>query len=334
MKRTLIGLIVILVILTGTMAGWAQTNLTVVRHTDNSLWAMTCEGDGVCSDWTKITGKFTVQPTLTWDPVLGKYILIGIGSNKTSIWRGTFEADGTWNNDWTDITGTSGGSPSPVAVAAGGYVGVKKSPMELALRKWYGANQVTTFAVGSSPHGVAFDGANIWVANYGSDNVTKLNAATGAVVGTYAVGDGPIGIAFDGANIWVANYYGNNVTKLNAATGAVVGTYAVYVQPYSIEFDGGNIWVTNAGSHIVAKLNAATGALISSYVVENTPIGIAFDGANIWVTSNASDTVTKLNAATGAIVGTYAVGDAPQSLAFDGANIWVTNANSNNVTKL
>ena len=60
-----------------------------------------------------------------------------------------------------------------------------------------------------------------------SDNVTKLNAATGAVVGTYAVGDGPYGIAFDGANIWVANYDSDNVTKLNAATGAVVGTYAV-----------------------------------------------------------------------------------------------------------
>src|ERR1022692_1755566 len=41
--------------------------------------------------------------------------------------------------------------------------------------------------------------------------VTKLLASTGAVVGTSGVGAQPIGIAFDGTNIWVANYNGNSV---------------------------------------------------------------------------------------------------------------------------
>jgi len=31
-----------------------------------------------------------------------------------------------------------------------------------------------TFTVGTNPVGVAFDGANIWVANAGSNNVSKL----------------------------------------------------------------------------------------------------------------------------------------------------------------
>ena len=35
-----------------------------------------------------------------------------------------------------------------------------------------------------------------------------------ALVGTYAVGVNPIGICFDGANIWVANFSSNSVTKL------------------------------------------------------------------------------------------------------------------------
>ena len=35
-------------------------------------------------------------------------------------------------------------------------------------------NLQDTFNVGYFPRGVAFDGANIWVANYGSDTVTKL----------------------------------------------------------------------------------------------------------------------------------------------------------------
>jgi len=103
-----------------------------------------------------------------------------------------------------------------------GVVGV--NPLQVALLKWFPADGSATFAVGTAPAGVAFDGADIWVANASSGNVTELLAATGAVVGTFTVGSGPQGVAFDGANIWTANSGSNSVTKLLAATGAVVGT--------------------------------------------------------------------------------------------------------------
>jgi len=110
-----------LIILAGAVAGWAQTNLTVVRHNDNTLWKMTCDGTSNCSAWTQITGGFSVQPTLTWDPAINKYILIGIGNNGSSIWRSTFNADATWNNDWALVGTGATGSPSPVAVTGGAY---------------------------------------------------------------------------------------------------------------------------------------------------------------------------------------------------------------------
>jgi hypothetical protein len=116
MEKTVLGIVVMAGVISMAVAVFGQTNLTVVRHADNTLWKMTCDGISDCSAWTKISGKFSVQPTLTWDAGMQKYILIGIGNDKTSIWRGTFEADGTWNDDWTLIAGTS---PSPVAVAAG-----------------------------------------------------------------------------------------------------------------------------------------------------------------------------------------------------------------------
>lgn len=106
--------------MTWAVAGFAQTNLTVVRHSDNTIWAMLCEGL-TCSSWTKIPGGFSTQPTLTWDPALNKYILIGIGNNGSNIWRSTFNADGTWNNDWALIGTGATGSPSPVAVTGGDF---------------------------------------------------------------------------------------------------------------------------------------------------------------------------------------------------------------------
>ena len=40
---------------------------------------------------------------------------------------------------------------------------------------------------GASLYGIAFDGANIWVANSGGNTVTKIRASDGSPVGTYAV---------------------------------------------------------------------------------------------------------------------------------------------------
>src|ERR1700745_1204336 len=89
---------------------------------------------------------------------------------------------------------------SGLAHAQGGVVDANKNPLQIATLHWYQANRTTRFAVGTNPFGLAFDGANIWVANNGSDNVTKLRASDGKVLGTFAVGSNPIGVAFDGAD--------------------------------------------------------------------------------------------------------------------------------------
>ncbi len=156
------------------------------------------------------------------------------------------------------------------------------------------------FAVGTTPFGVAFDGANIWVANRDSNNVTKLRASDGALQGTFAVGSSPQGLSFDGANIWVANLGSNNVTKLRASDGALQGTFAVGSSPQGLTFDGANIWVANLGSANVTKLRASDGALQGTFAVGSSPTGVAFDGANIWAANSGVSNVTKLRASDGA----------------------------------
>ena len=50
--------------------------------------------------------------------------------------------------------------------------------------------------------------------NYSDNTATKLRASDGDLQGTFNVGNGPIGVAFDGANIWVANEYSSTVSRL------------------------------------------------------------------------------------------------------------------------
>jgi DNA-binding beta-propeller fold protein YncE len=71
-----------------------------------------------------------------------------------------------------------------------------------------------TFAVGAlNPISLAFDGANIWVADFASNSVTELRALDGVILGTFAAGTNPAVVAFDGANIWVTNSGSNTVSK-------------------------------------------------------------------------------------------------------------------------
>ncbi len=214
-----------------------------------------------------------------------------------------------------------------------------RTPMQIATLKWYEANQsLPTYSVGSQPHGIAFDGTNIWVANYNSNSVTKLNASDGSTVGTYTVGSYPECVAFDGTNIWVANSNSNTVTKLKASDGSTVGTYAAGTSPLGVTFDGTYIWVTNFNTGKITKLKASDGtqAAGSPYTAGGSALisFTAYDGANVWVVYRSSSSVTKMRGSDGSVLGTYSVGASHEGIAFDGTNIWVSNSTSNTVTKL
>src|SRR5207253_1011537 len=83
----------------------------------------------------------------------------------------------------TGATGSQGPSGPQGPVGPAGATGAPGGPslnaLKAAFKQWYRQD----FAVGSNPTAIAFDGVNIWVANYSSGTVTKLLAATGATVG-------------------------------------------------------------------------------------------------------------------------------------------------------
>lgn len=193
--------------------------------------------------------------------------------------------------------------------------------------------QTSSYVVGSNPYGIAFDGANMWVALNSSGSVAKLRTSDGAVLGTFATGTNPVGVAFDGGYVWVANAGSNNVTKLRVSDGAKVGTFPV-ASPIGVSFDGANMWVANYNSNSVTKLRASDGANLGTFPVGQGPSFVTFDGANVWVGNSVSNSVTKLRTTDGADLGTFSVGAGPQGMAFDGVNLWVANVGDNSVTQL
>ncbi len=72
--------------------------------------------------------------------------------------------------------------------------------------------------------------------------------------GYFQVGGGPWGVAFDGENIWAANFSGNSVTVLRAKDGARLNHITVEANPTGIIYDGSSIWVACSASNTVNKI--------------------------------------------------------------------------------
>ena len=208
-----------------------------------------------------------------------------------------------------------------------------------------GAVQLGVFGVGSNPTRLACDcsilapsSKTIWVTNFSSNNVTKLDMETGTRLGTFSVGAGPRGLAIDQTSVWVANSLSNTVTQLNKQTGLLIGTYPVGAAPYDVASDGANIWVANRNSNTVMKLSGGSsgpaGTMLSITSVAAQPQALLWDGTNIWVTSYSGNAVSKLQGSTGAVLNATAISAGPIAMADDGCSLWVSSYASSRLTQV
>jgi YVTN family beta-propeller protein len=178
----------------------------------------------------------------------------------------------------------------------------------------------------SVAQGLAFDGANVWVASAAGATKVLNGVKQGA---TAAAGLSPAGIEFDGTSVWVTNGGTNTVSRFYVADGGLESTITIGISGTTtasgIAFDGTNVWVSDSsGSDVYPISVAGTGTVGTAVPVGTNPTGVAFDGLNIWVANNASASVSKINASTKTVVATVPVAGSPFGVAFDGNNIWVT----------
>jgi sugar lactone lactonase YvrE len=128
------------------------------------------------------------------------------------------------------------------------------------------------------PHGIATDGANLYVADTGNHTIRRIAISTGEVTthsgsaGISGSGDGtgaarfcsPNGIATDGANLYVADTWNHTIRRISIATGTVTtlagaagdegsgdgtGAAARFRSPNGIATGGVNLYVADTYNH-------------------------------------------------------------------------------------
>src|SRR5256712_67980 len=154
----------------------------------------------------------------------------------------------------------------------------------LTLTTYSYADLVGTIQVGTSSYGIAYGNGNIYVANFGSNNVSVINA-TNTVVATIPVGTNPAGVTYGNGNAYVANYGSNTVSVIDS-TNTVVATIPVGTNPAGVTYGNGNAYVTNFASNSVSVIDS-TNTVVATIPVGPYPTSNAFDPDNgyVYITS-------------------------------------------------
>ena len=104
------------------------------------------------------------------------------------------------------------------------------------------------------------------------------------------VGGRPFSLAEAAGSVWIANFLSGTVERLDPATNRVVARIQVGGEPYGLAFGGGSVWVGNNGSDSVTRIDTATNQVVATIPVGDRPIGIAYDDSDgsVWVANLAT----------------------------------------------
>jgi YVTN family beta-propeller protein len=252
-----------------------------------------------------------------------------------NIWTSTFNLLHEVRASTGELLGTWVGAINPEGVAiANGlvYFAGHNSPGTLyVIDPTQPPPTVTTAAnsLGDNPIGIAFDGTNLWTANFGPPgSVSIIDAGTYSVTNVTTGFTFPQGILYDGAHIWVTDGAGT-LLKLDAA-GAILQTVTVGTLPQFPVFDGTNIWVPNENSNSITVVQASTGNVLATISADvnnklSGPTTASFDGERILVTNQGNNSVTVFKAADLSLLANVPTGGAfpPTGACSDGVNFWV-----------
>jgi DNA-binding beta-propeller fold protein YncE len=212
-----------------------------------------------------------------------------------------------------------------------------------------GASSTTLSSTLTGPEGLAFWGADLYVAtntNAGAQaQILKFTGGTGSPsVFSSATGSlSTIGLAFDTAgNLFAANPGNQTIVKFAAGNGspvlfATTGTNLNANGAYGLAVDSAtNVYAAIYNNNTIVSYDS-TGALRWTVGTGAGPRGLALngDGSILFVANSSANTITTYNTATGGSIGTYATSAdgllGPSGLAFSGGNLYVANGGNSTI---
>jgi streptogramin lyase len=202
---------------------------------------------------------------------------------------------------------------------------------------------VARIPVGDTSDDVTAAAGSIWVANYRSATVSRVNPRSNRTAKTIKIpivpGGGVSGIAAAGGYVWVGQTQGASVFRIDPRSNKVkeVRTGPLRAGPLGPAWLAGAgpvLWVSNIYEGTVMRLDPVTGRVLKKVEVGRDPVNLELIGTEVWVPNDQVDTVTRLDALTGAILQVVPTAANPAVVGGVEGEAWVTMFDAGQVWRL
>ena len=180
------------------------------------------------------------------------------------------------------------------AAVACGSAGAKPKPKGIPN---YGPIVKKAIRTDVQPCGVVAGFGAIWVTNYASGTLQRIDPATNRVTATLKVGAQPCGLAVGAGAVWINGYGTNSVERVDPQSMNLVQHIQVGQAPFDVLFANDLLWTTNQMDKNVMAIDPATNHVVATIPLDEAAAGLGFAAGSIWVGTNSSDVVYRMDPA-------------------------------------
>jgi YVTN family beta-propeller protein len=173
------------------------------------------------------------------------------------------------------------------------------------------------------------------VANYRSDSVSRIDAATGRPKSPpIHVGRGPFGVAAGFGAIWVTNEVDRSIVRIDPRTNHVSRPVPIGNAPRGIDVGEEAVWAAAAGARAVFELDPRTRDT-TQVTIGRFCQDVAVAAGSVWVVTPQENQVMRIDPVRRHIAGRpVEVGLSPSSIDYGGGVLWVANSGEGTVSRI
>jgi hypothetical protein len=173
----------------------------------------------------------------------------------------------------------------------------------------------------ASPCAAAAGGRFVWVSEYGSPYLLKIDPRNNKVVAKTKIGFGSCGLGAGAGSLWVEDTSSATVSRVSIATGRRTAAVPVGFSPYDATFAYGAAWTTSNGSGDLERIDPARNRVVKRWkLAQATGVVAAF--GSVWAAG--PDGVVRVDPATNALVAKVDVPGGAGWTAASADAVWVT----------
>ena len=197
-----------------------------------------------------------------------------------------------------------------------------------------GSEVIAKIDVGGQPCGVVGTPTGVWVSDYKSGDLIKLDPATSTVALRVKTNAVPCEITYGKGSLWVPSRTGS-LLRVDPTTGRVIARIRIDSDVQDVLSYAGAIWLAAYGTGRVLRVDPKTNKVSRKIRIPGATLsGITRGGGAVWVGQTQGSAVFRIDPKTNrvATVRTGALG--PAWLATSGDAVWISNIYDKSVMRL